>query len=91
MSTEQLLKERQRTHGNFADHAACTQDLKHVFRMHVELREAANRPQLTRRHIESIEMILHKIGRIVAGDPYYDDHWDDIAGYAKIANCKVTP
>jgi hypothetical protein len=33
---------------------------------------------------ESLDMILHKIGRIVNGDPDYDDSWVDIAGYAKL-------
>lgn len=33
---------------------------------------------------EAIEMILHKIGRIVCGDPDYIDSWHDIAGYAKL-------
>lgn len=31
---------------------------------------------------EALEMIAHKIGRILAGDPAYDDSWVDIAGYA---------
>ena len=30
-------------------------------------------------------MILHKIGRIVAGDEREVDHWQDIAGYATLA------
>ena len=29
-------------------------------------------------------MILHKIGRILAGDPNHKDHWVDIAGYANL-------
>lgn len=33
---------------------------------------------------EAVEMILHKIGRIVCGDPDYIDSWHDIAGYAKL-------
>jgi hypothetical protein len=41
---------------------------------------------LSDQQIEALEMIAHKIGRIIAGDPDFDDHWDDIAGYAKIAN-----
>ena len=31
---------------------------------------------------ESLEMILHKIARVIAGDANYDDHWRDISGYA---------
>jgi len=30
---------------------------------------------------ESLDMAIHKIGRIIYGDPYYIDNWIDIAGY----------
>ncbi len=33
---------------------------------------------------EALEMIAHKIGRILNGDPDYADSWHDIAGYAKL-------
>jgi hypothetical protein len=33
---------------------------------------------------EALDMICHKIGRIVNGDPDYADSWIDIAGYAKL-------
>ena len=29
-------------------------------------------------------MICHKLGRIINGDPNYDDSWLDIAGYAQL-------
>jgi hypothetical protein len=28
--------------------------------------------------------VAHKIGRILAGNPSFRDHWADIAGYAKL-------
>ncbi|WP_257617167.1 hypothetical protein [Campylobacter pinnipediorum] len=31
-------------------------------------------------------MIAHKIARILAGNPNYKDHWDDIAGYATLVS-----
>jgi hypothetical protein len=37
-------------------------------------------------HAESLEMIAHKIGRILAGNENFHDHWDDIAGYAKLGS-----
>lgn len=85
-TTEALVTERGKTHGRFEDHAAATQDLKHTFFQHSRLRTDRGQVPLTPMQIESIEMILHKIGRIVAGDASFADHWDDIAGYAKIAN-----
>jgi hypothetical protein len=33
---------------------------------------------------EALDMIFHKIGRILNGDPNYADSWIDIAGYAKL-------
>jgi hypothetical protein len=35
---------------------------------------------------EALDMIAHKIGRILAGNPMYKDHWDDIAGYATLVS-----
>lgn len=34
---------------------------------------------------EAMEMIVHKIGRIIHGNPHEADHWRDIAGYALLA------
>ncbi len=39
---------------------------------------------LTDDQVEALEMVCHKIGRIVNGDPDYSDSWHDIAGYAKL-------
>jgi hypothetical protein len=33
---------------------------------------------------EALDMILHKIARIVNGNPNETDHWHDIAGYATL-------
>jgi hypothetical protein len=30
---------------------------------------------------ESLDMMVHKISRILYGDPYHTDNWLDIAGY----------
>jgi hypothetical protein len=74
-----MLQDRRVTHGDFTDHARITQGLKAIVRCE-DSWFALNSCQR-----ESVEMILHKIGRILAGDPNFKDHWDDIAGYAKIA------
>ena len=82
MSTEALLSERGKTHGSFRDHAQATQILKDVFAEHC----VPNYDKLSRVQKEAIEMILHKLGRIAAGDTDWIDHWDDIAGYAKLVS-----
>jgi hypothetical protein len=33
---------------------------------------------------ETLDMIAHKIGRIIAGNAAEPDHWRDIAGYAQL-------
>jgi hypothetical protein len=38
---------------------------------------------------ESLEMIAHKISRIVNGDANYMDSWVDIAGYAQLVIDKL--
>ena len=38
---------------------------------------------------EGLGMIMHKVGRIVNGDPTYDDSWIDIEGYSKITRERV--
>jgi hypothetical protein len=75
-----ILAEREKTHGDYEIHAAITQDLKRVMRNHV--------CDLDRRldddMQETLDMIAHKIGRIIAGNPAEPDHWRDIAGYAQL-------
>ena len=75
-----LLTERGKTHGNYMVHARITQDLKRVMCNHV--------CDLDRRidddMAETLSMIAHKIGRIIAGNPAEPDHWRDIAGYAQL-------
>jgi hypothetical protein len=78
--TTALVNERHKTHGHFTDHARITQNLKAAVCTEDMYKK------LSATQAEAVEMILHKIGRIVAGNPSFADHWDDIAGYAKIAN-----
>lgn len=84
--TDLLVASRTTTHGAFDDHARCTQGLKATIDIECGKRHDRGQPPLTDTQRESVDMILHKIGRIVAGDAGFQDHWDDIAGYARIAN-----
>jgi hypothetical protein len=76
--TSILLNARGKTHGDFAVHANITQSLKDVMRI------MSGWNQLTDCQKESLEMIAHKIGRILAGDPNFADHWVDLAGYSEL-------
>lgn len=72
------LDERGRRYGTFTGHAAVTQDLK------AAMRRAARWSSLAPDQTEALEMIAHKIGRVLNGDPDYHDSWHDIAGYATL-------
>jgi hypothetical protein len=89
METKDLLVERGKTHGNYSDHARITQKIKKCLYNEHKITPASDTPipcweYLTVEQCEALDMIAHKIGRILAGDPDFRDHWDDIAGYAKL-------
>ena len=73
-----VLQQRGSRYGEFKDNADISQQLKSV------MYSSANYASLPNDMKESLQMIAHKIARILEGDPYYDDSWVDIAGYAKL-------
>lgn len=79
-AVEDTLNERGKRYGDFTGHAQVTQYLKFVISDALKFREK----RLTNDQREALDMICHKIGRIVNGDPDYDDSWHDIAGYAQL-------
>jgi hypothetical protein len=56
-----------------------------------ECRAAPNWHKLAPYQKEAIEMICHKLGRILCGNPDTPDHWLDIAGYATLAHDLISP
>ena len=83
MSVEQTLKARLKTHGDFTDHSKTSQALKEV------VFSGSKAEELTAVQREALEMILHKVARIVEGDPNHVDNWHDIGGYAKLAEDRI--
>lgn len=73
-----LLNEREKTHGSFEENARVMQELKQV------ARGMPGWNRLKDTHREALDMIFHKIGRVINGDPNFKDHWKDISGYAKL-------
>ena len=49
-----------------------------------EMHQCKNWKQMQAFQREALEMIQHKIARIINGDPNYADSWVDIAGYAQL-------
>lgn len=72
------LAQRQAIYGSFEGHAEITQKLKDF------MYTTPKYDGLAYAHKEALEMIAHKIGRILNGDPNYQDSWHDIQGYAKL-------
>lgn len=78
-----VLAERGNRYGDFFTHAAITQELKHT------IRQGRAFTSMEDDMVEALDMIAHKIGRIVNGDPRYADSWVDIAGYAKLVGDRL--
>jgi len=75
-----ILNERGSRYGNFMDHATITYQLKQVARDFA----AEKGKHFAYDQCEALDMIFHKLGRILNGDPNYADSWIDIAGYAQL-------
>ena len=75
---DDTVTQRGERYGLFVDGAVIMQDLKGV------MRATPGWERLTPSQREALEMIQHKIGRVLNGDPTYDDNWRDVAGYAKL-------
>lgn len=74
------LAARGERYGSFTGHANVTQALKSIISDALRSRNKI----LAADQQEALDMIVHKIGRIINGDPNYDDSWHDIAGYATL-------
>ena len=77
-SIENTLQQRGTRYGEFPEHARITQNIKRA------MADSPNWQQLSDDKKECLEMVAHKLGRILNGDPNYADSWHDIAGYATL-------
>lgn len=75
-----ILDARAENYGKFIDGAEIMQMLKRMVHGYIENRGT----QLAFDQRESIDMIIHKLGRIINGNPDHVDSWRDIAGYATL-------
>lgn len=72
------LKERGNRYGEFPEHARITQNIKRA------MLDSPKWSGLSDDKKEALEMVAHKVGRILNGDPEYHDSWHDIIGYTKL-------
>ena len=77
---DETLDARAQDYGKFKDGAALMQAIKRTLADHARMHNKTFADD----QWEALEMIVHKIGRIVNGNPDKVDHWVDIAGYAKL-------
>jgi hypothetical protein len=78
MDIENTLEQRGNNYGDYRDVAFTAQEMK------LALRRTQSWPHMEAYMQESLDMICNKMSRIVNGNPYYDDSWVDIAGYATL-------
>lgn len=78
-----VLAERGNRYGRFDAQALLTQQIKLTFSF------GRNWDNLPVDSKEALEMIAHKIARVLNGDPDYADSWTDIAGYAKLVADRI--
>ena len=77
-STVEVLTERAKNYGKFSGIGQLTQTFKEI------MRQAPSWERMQPDQKESLEMIVHKLARILNGNPNYADSWVDIAGYARL-------
>ena len=73
-----VLSERGSRYGTLMSNATISQGLKEI--LHRSSNWGAMPPDMR----EALDMIVHKISRIVEGDFDYDDSWIDISGYSTL-------
>jgi hypothetical protein len=73
---KKIIEQRQNTHGDFRKVSSMSQQLC------IDMQSGVNWDTMPDHFREGLEMIQHKIARILSGDPHFAEHWLDIAGYA---------
>jgi hypothetical protein len=72
------IPNRDHQHGGMEAVGQLAQQMKGAMRY-----GGSNWPRLTPGEREALDMICHKIARILSGaDPHDHQHWEDVAGYA---------
>ena len=77
------LAERGTRYGSFTGHAKITQSIKRA------MVDSPNWSRLADDQREALEMLAHKVGRILNGDPDYLDSWHDIIGYTRLVEARL--
>jgi len=73
-----ILEERGSRYGDFGSHAIITQNIKSA------MRHSPNWHRLPEDMKEALEMVAHKVGRLLNGDWTYTDNLIDAIGYLQL-------
>lgn len=74
----EILAEREKTHGSFDTHSILSQAFKEIMQNSLQWK---NLPPYQK---EALDMVSHKIARILNGEAYFLDHWQDLVGYLQL-------
>lgn len=77
-NVNEMLEGRATRYGTFEGHARISQALKRA------MQDSPNWAKLTDVQKEGLEMVQHKIARMLNGDPSYLDNIVDIVGYSTL-------
>ena len=77
-NVHEMLEGRATRYGTFEGHARISQALKRA------MQDSPNWSKLTDVQKEGLEMVQHKIARMLNGDPLYLDNIVDIVGYSTL-------
>lgn len=81
---DKTLADRGAQYGEFSENSFIMQELKNT------MRATANWPHLKSDQKEALDMVAHKVGRILGGNPDHIDSWHDIVGYARLVEKRLT-
>ena len=79
----ETLGQRENRYGEYRNVSATAQQLKET------LRQGDSWNGMEPYMQESLDLIANKLARIVNGDPFYDDSWHDVGGYAKLVEIEL--
>jgi len=78
-----VLDERGSEYGDFRTQAHIAQELKET------ARDTPGWDRMEGMHREAVDMILHKLSRLLNGNPNHIDGWLDIEGYARCVRVRL--
>lgn len=85
VDVDDMLEDREARYGDFVDHARISQGIK------TAMQHSRNWKDLRDCQKEALDMVAHKIARILNGDPEYHDNWFDILGYVRLVEKALPP